>query len=249
MPADITTGSPPFTAVVTGGSAGIGEVLCQDMLDAGWNVVCVARRESPIDHPNISSVCADLLDPKETAEAAAEIAANHNVTHMVHNAGLVWPNLLPDVKPEDIAGLTHIHLTAPLMLTQAVLPKMKENHFGRVVFVTSRASMGVPTRTAYSATKAGVHGMARTWALELAPDGITVNVVAPGPIKTDNFWSIIPKDSEREETLANNLPVRRLGESEDVTRAVMFFADPAASFVTGQVLFVCGGASLGGISL
>ena len=126
---------------------------------------------------------------------------------------------------------------------------MRENGFGRVVFVTSRASMGVPTRSAYSATKAGVHGMARTWALELAPEGVTVNVVAPGPILTDNFWGIIPKGSDREARLADNMPVRRIGEPEDVTRAVMFFADPAAGFITGQVLFVCGGASLGGISL
>ena len=237
-----------YTAVVTGGSAGIGERLCRDMLDAGWNVICVARRPSPIDHPDVSSVCADLLDPKETADAAAEIAGR-DVTHVVHNAGLIRPNLLPDVAPEDLEKLTHIHMTAPLLLTQAVLPKMRESGFGRIVFVTSRASMGMPTRSAYSSTKAGVHGLARTWALELAPEGITVNVVAPGPILTDNFWGIIPKGSERQQRLADSMPVGRIGEPEDVTRAVMFFADPEAGFVTGQVLFVCGGTSLGGISL
>ena len=240
--------SDRYTAVVTGGSAGIGERLCRDMLDAGWNVICVARRPSPIDHPDVSSVCADLLDPKETAGAAAEIAGR-DVTHVVHNAGLIRPNLLPDVAPEDLEKLTHIHMTAPLLLTQAVLPKMRESGFGRIVFVTSRASMGMPTRSAYSSTKAGVHGLARTWALELAPEGITVNVVAPGPILTDNFWGIIPKGSERQQRLADSMPVGRIGEPEDVTRAVMFFADPEAGFVTGQVLFVCGGTSLGGISL
>ncbi|WP_277884135.1 SDR family NAD(P)-dependent oxidoreductase [Paroceanicella profunda] len=107
----------------------------------------------------------------------------------------------------------------------------------------------MPTRSAYSATKAGVHGMMRTWALELGPDGITVNTVAPGPILTDNFWGIVDKGSEREKRIGEQLPVRRLGTSEDVTRAVQFFADPAAGFVTGQVLFVCGGGSLGGLSL
>lgn len=240
--------SDRYTAVVTGGSAGIGERLCRDMLDAGWHVICVARRPSPIDHPNVSSVCADLLDPRETADAAAEIAGR-DVTHIVHNAGLIRPNLLPDVAPEDLEKLTHIHMTAPLLLTQAVLPRMRESGFGRIVFVTSRASMGMPTRSAYSSTKAGVHGLARTWALELAPEGITVNVVAPGPILTDNFWGIIPKGSERQQRLADSMPVGRIGEPEDVTRAVMFFADPEAGFVTGQVLFVCGGTSLGGISL
>ena len=237
-----------YTAVVTGGSAGIRERLCRDMLDAGWRVICVARRPSPIDHPNVSSVCADLLDPRETADAAAEIAGR-DVTHIVHNAGLIRPNLLPDVAPEDLEKLTHIHMTAPLLLTQAVLPRMRESGFGRIVFVTSRASMGMPTRSAYSSTKAGVHGLARTWALELAPEGITVNVVAPGPILTDNFWGIIPKGSDRQRRLADSMPVGRIGEPEDVTRAVMFFADPEAGFVTGQVLFVCGGTSLGGISL
>jgi NAD(P)-dependent dehydrogenase (short-subunit alcohol dehydrogenase family) len=107
----------------------------------------------------------------------------------------------------------------------------------------------VPTRTAYSATKAAIHGMARTWALELGPEGITVNVVAPGPILTDNFWSIVPKSSEREQRIADQLPVRRLGTVADVSRAVMFFAAPEAGFVTGQVLFVCGGGSLGGLAL
>ena len=109
--------------------------------------------------------------------------------------------------------------------------------------------MGVPTRTAYSATKAGVHGMARTWALELGGDGITVNVVAPGPIKTDNFYGIVEKGSQRESSIAAQLPVRRLGTVDDVAHSVMYFADEQASFVTGQVLFVCGGGSLGGLSL
>ena len=112
-----------------------------------------------------------------------------------------------------------------------------------------RAALGVPTRTAYSATKAGMIGMARTWALELAPHGITVNVVAPGPIQTDNFWGIIPKGSEREADLANRIPVGRLGSVDDVSNAFLFFCDPASSFVTGQTLYVCGGTSIGMINL
>jgi NAD(P)-dependent dehydrogenase (short-subunit alcohol dehydrogenase family) len=171
------------------------------------------------------------------------------VTQIVHNAGLIWPNMLDDVKPEEIDGLTRLHVTSPMILTQAFVPSMRKDKFGRIVFVSSRASMGVPSRTAYSATKAAIHGMARTWAQELGPDGITVNVVAPGPILTDNFWGIIPKGSERQQRLADQLPVRRLGTVEDVSRAVMFFAEPEAGYVTGQVLFVCGGSSLGGLSL
>jgi NAD(P)-dependent dehydrogenase (short-subunit alcohol dehydrogenase family) len=118
-----------------------------------------------------------------------------------------------------------------------------------VVLLSSRAALGLQTRTSYSATKAGMLGMARTWALELAPEGITVNVVAPGPIRTDMFYDVVEAGSERERSLAASVPVRRLGESADVARAVRFFADPASSFVTGQVLYVCGGTSVGSLAL
>lgn len=238
-----------FTALVTGGSAGIGEDVCRRMLDRGWQVVSLSRRPPAMEHDGLIGIEVDLLDQAATSEVAKEVAGRFEITHVVHNAGLVWPNLLDEVKPEEVLGLTQIHVTAPLVLTQSVLPGMRQRGFGRVVFVTSRAAMGVPTRTAYSATKAAVHGMARTWALELGQDGITVNVVAPGPVRTENFWGIIPKDSTREAELAAAMPVRRLGSVEDVSRAVMFFAEPEAGFITGQVLFVCGGASLGGLSL
>ncbi len=146
----------------------------------------------------------DLLDEAATIEAAAAIAARFSVSTIVHNAGLVWPNLVEAAKPSEVAGLTQLHITSPLILTQALLPAMRASKFGRIVFVTSRAAMGVPTRSAYSATKAGVHGMARTWALELGPDGITVNVVAPGPILTGNFWGIVPKaPTARKQSLRN----------------------------------------------
>jgi NAD(P)-dependent dehydrogenase (short-subunit alcohol dehydrogenase family) len=93
-------------------------------------------------------------------------------------------------------------------------------------------------------------GMARTWALELAPFGITVNVVAPGPIgDTDMFRDVVPAGSARENAIAKSIPVGRLGRSDDVARAVLFFADPQNSFVTGQLLYVCGGASIASISL
>jgi 3-oxoacyl-[acyl-carrier protein] reductase len=106
---------------------------------------------------------------------------------------------------------------------------MKARGFGRVMFNGSRAALGVPTRTAYSATKAGMIGMARTWALELAPHGITVNVVAPGPIQTDNFWGIVEKAASGGGA-CQRIPVGRLGRVEDVSNAFLFFCDPASSF-------------------
>lgn len=238
-----------FTAVVTGSSSGIGRDIARRILERGWRVIGLSVEAHDFEHERFEPVKVDLLDEAAAKEAAAAIAARHAVTHVVHNAGLIWPNMLDDVKPDEIDGLTRLHLTSPMILTQAFVPSMRKNGFGRIVFVSSRASMGVPSRTAYSATKAAIHGMARTWAQELGPEGITVNVVAPGPILTDNFWGIIPKGSERQQRLADQLPVRRLGTVEDVSRAVMFFAEPEAGYVTGQVLFVCGGSSLGGISI
>ncbi len=234
-----------LTAVITGGNKGIGADLAQKLLAKDYTVISVARRAPDVTHPKLHSVQADLLDADAVTKAADEITTSFDVTHLVHNAGLIWPNLLEEAKPEDITGLAQLHLGSALTLLQATLPSMKRAGFGRVMFNGSRAALGAPTRTAYSASKAAMIGMARTWALELAQHQITVNVVAPGPIQTDNFWGIVEKGSEQEQALANRIPVGRLGNVEDVSNAFLFFCDPASSFVTGQTLYVCGGASVG----
>lgn len=238
-----------FVAVVTGGSSGIGAALCQALLERDYTVVCVARRPSQIEHEKLTSISADLADRLETEEAAREIAEEYEVTHLVHNAGIILPNLIEDANVDDLHTLTQLHAGAALTLAQAFLPAMKAARFGRIIFNTSRAAMGAATRTAYSYSKAGLHGMAKTWALELGHYGITVNVVAPGPVLTDNFWGIVEKGSEREARLAESLPVKRLGTVDDVTNAMLYFADPHSGFVTGQVLYVCGGASIGGVTI
>ncbi|MCV6625779.1 MAG: SDR family oxidoreductase, partial [Cellvibrionaceae bacterium] len=146
--------------------------------------------------------------------------------------------------------VNNIHIGAAITLSQALLPAMKAEQFGRIILITSRAALGLETRSVYSATKSGMMGMARTWALELGRYGITVNTVAPGPIAaTEMFHNVVPEDSEKMQALADSIPVKRTGYPDDVSRAVSFFADPANSFVTGQTLFVCGGASLGSLSL
>ncbi|RXG94639.1 SDR family NAD(P)-dependent oxidoreductase [Bradyrhizobium zhanjiangense] len=235
------------TTLITGGNSGIGEALAKRLVDKGQRVVSVGLEKPGWTHDLLAAYCADLTSLEEARAIAQEIGANHAIDCLVHNAGIILPNLLPDAKPEDILELAQLHLGAPMLLTQAALGGMISRRFGRIVFVSSRAAMGAVTRSAYSATKAGVHGMARTWALELASSGITVNVVAPGPILTDNFWGIIPKDSERQERMARNVPVGRLGAREDVAHAVEFFLDERSDFVTGQVLYVCGGTSLVGL--
>lgn len=238
-----------YTAIVTGGSAGIGAEIVRQMLDAGYHVISMARRATDFKHARLHNVQVDLLDPNATEQAAAEVAQQFTVTHFVHNAGVIWPKLLPEVELAELQGLTQIHVGSAIQITQACLPSMQASQFGRIVLMSSRGALGVPTRTAYSATKAGMIGMARTWSLELAAQGITVNVVAPGPIQTDMFYDVVPAGSERETNIAKGIPVQRLGRSDDVARAVMFFSDPANSFITGQTLYVCGGASVSSVTI
>ena len=237
------------TAVVTGGSAGIGRAICENLLEGGWDVVSLARRKSDLLHPRMHSLEVDLSDRQATAQAAAELTQKFEVSTIVHNAGVIRAALLPEVKLTDLDALVDLHLGCAIQLLQAALPGMKAAHYGRVVLLSSRAALGLATRTNYSATKAGMMGMARTWALELAPEGITVIVVAPGPIRTDMFYDVVDEGSEKEKAIAAGIPVKRLGESVDVARAVRFFAEPDNSFVTGQVLYVCGGTSVGSLTL
>ncbi len=241
--------SEPKVAVVTGGSAGIGKAICETLLARDYEVVSLARRRSDIAHPKMHNIEVDLADRKATAEAAREVTQRFEVTTVVHNAGVIKPALLPEVELDDLDTLLDLHLGCAIQLVQAALPAMRAKHFGRVILLSSRAALGLATRTSYSATKAGMLGMARTWALELGADGITVNVVAPGPIRTDMFYDVVQAGSDKERQLAASVPVRRLGEAADVARAVAFFADAQNSFVTGQVLYVCGGTSVGSLSL
>jgi NAD(P)-dependent dehydrogenase (short-subunit alcohol dehydrogenase family) len=235
-------------ALVTGGASGIGAEICRQMLAAGYEVISLSLRVPDWTHERLHAEVVDLLDASATRAVAHRVASSFAITHVVHNAGAIRPALLDDVTDADLAALTQLHLGAALQIVQACVGGMRARKFGRIVMISSRGALGLATRSAYAATKAGVIGLARTWAVELAGEGITVNVVSPGPIAdTDMFRNVVPEGSPREANLAAAIPVQRLGRSEDVARAVMFFADPANSFVTGQNLYVCGGASLGAI--
>jgi 3-oxoacyl-[acyl-carrier protein] reductase len=241
--------APDKVVAVTGGSAGIGKAICESLLAEGYEVISLARRKSEIAHPKMHDIEVDLMDRAATAQAAQELVRRFEVTSIVHNAGVIRPALLPEVQLTDIDALVNLHWAAAVLLVQACLPAMRERKFGRILLMSSRAALGAQTRTSYAATKAGMLGLARTWALELAPHGITVNVVAPGPVHTEMFYDVIPAGSEREQKLAASIPVGRVGEPGDVARAVSFFLHPDAGFITGQSLYVCGGASLGSIAL
>ena len=236
-------------AVVTGGSAGIGEAVCRQLLADGWAVVSMARRAPGFTHEHLHSIEVDLADRSATAQAADDAAHRFAPDTVIHNAGVILPALLEDVKLTDLDKLVEIHLATAVLLAQACVPAMKAAGFGRIVLLSSRGALGLATRTAYAATKAGMLGMARTWALELPPFGITVNVVSPGPIQTDMFHGVIPVGDPKVEQIAASIPVKRLGQPDDVAHAVRYFVSEGAGFVTGQVLYVCGGTSVGSLTI
>lgn len=233
--------------VLTGGSSGIGLAAVQAFLDAGYEVINISLGHCPLSSPRLTSMAVDLTDATATREAVMT-AAQSPATTIVHCAGAIRERAIEDATLADLEALGNLHLGAALSLVQANLSAMKAAHYGRIVLISSRAVLGLAKRTAYSATKAGMLGLARTWALELAGHGITVNVVAPGPIaETEMFKEIIPPASAKMAAAVKQVPVGRFGTPQDVVRAIMFFADPQASFVTGQTLFVCGGSSVGSI--
>ncbi len=237
-------------AIVTGGNTGIGAAIAQRLLERGHEVFCLSRRAPDWTHGKLRHVAVDLVDAEATRVVAESVATSAKIGVLVHNAGAIRASLVDSVTMRDLHDLTQLHLGAAIELVQACLPAMKAAQHGRVVLLSSRAALGLQTRTVYSATKAGLIGMARTWALELAPFGITVNVVAPGPIAdTEMFEGVMSPESERAKALAKSIPVGRLGRSMDVARAVEFFVAPESDFITGQTLFVCGGASIGSITI
>ena len=237
------------TALITGASVGIGREIAAHLLVRGCHVISVARRPLDIVSDHATSLCVDLGDRAAVRGLVAQIKADHKVDILVNNAGVVRNTPIEEVSDEEFDFLNDLHLWTAIQLTQAVVPHMKSQGFGRIVNMSSRAVVGMSQRTVYAATKAAIVSMTRTWAIELGPSGITVNAIAPGIVTTDMVTVDIPKDSDKARAIAAGLPRRRLGKPDDIARATLFFADPQNDWVTGQTLFVCGGASLGSLTL
>ncbi len=235
----------PRTALVTGGSRGIGRAVVRRLLDDGYRVVNFSR-SAPADlWPGEQFVAVDLGDTDRLQAAAAELVAAQPVLHLVNNAALIQVADVDRVSTADMQHHLQLNLLAPLLLLQALLPAMKRCGYGRVVNLGSRAALGKPGRSAYGATKAALAGMSRTWALELAPLGITVNTVAPGPVATELFNQSNPPGAPGTLRLTAEIPVGRVGQPEEVAHAVASLLDARAGFITGQTLYLCGGLTVG----
>lgn len=231
-------------AVVTGGARNIGGAIARRLTEDGFRVI-VIDREDP-DHPYLAEhLKLDLTDTEATTAALKRVIDGKRVTRLVNNAGIVMPALLEDTDPNSLDQVVAVNLKAPIVCAQALLPSMKAAGIGRIVNISSRVALGKELRTVYAATKAGIHGMSKTWALELAPYGITVNAIGPGPIRTSLFDQVNPPGDPRTEAIIKKIPVGSLGTPDDVADAVSFFASDRARFVTGQVLYVCGGMTIG----
>ncbi|AZY51346.1 SDR family oxidoreductase [Bordetella avium] len=235
----------PTTYLVTGASNGIGAAIAHALLNAGHTVVNIDYRLPEAAPAGLVSFPADLTDAEQTEAVARQITEQYAIVGLVNNAGATRPGSADTATLADLDYVVSLHLRTALILTQAVLPAMRAAGFGRIVNMSSRAALGKPERVVYSATKAGLIGMTRTLAMELGGDGITVNAIGPGPIATDLFMQSNPAGAPQTQRIIDSIVVKRLGTPEDVARAAMFFLSPDNGFVTGQVLYVCGGTTLG----
>jgi NAD(P)-dependent dehydrogenase (short-subunit alcohol dehydrogenase family) len=213
-------------ALVTGASSGIGAAIVARLLHDGWAVTGVsdpAYRRLPLD----------LSDVDVIASAIAGIAP----TALVHAAGFLKVGRLGELDHDDGAAMWRLHVDAAERLANALAPRLPQG--GRIVFIGSRTASGAAGRGQYAATKAALIAMARSFAAELAPRGITVNVVAPAATETPML-----NDPTRSDVAPKLPPIGRFIRSEEVAAAVTFLLSREAGAITGQQLVICGGSSL-----
>lgn len=242
------------TALVTGGSRGIGRAICRRLAKDGNNIVFNYRSGEDAANETIKlceeygvkvlGIRADIADPAECdmlIEKAAEFGGGH-IDILVNNAGITRDGLTGRMKNEDFDAVIDVNLKGTFYMMRGVSRLMLRNKYGRIVSLSSVVGvMGNAGQINYAASKAGVIGMTKSLARELASRKITVNAVAPGMIATDMTDAMT--DSAKE-NVKNSIPFKEIGRPEDVADAVAFFAGDQAGYVTGQVLCVDGGMAI-----
>jgi len=231
--------------LVTGATRGIGWAISRRLADAGCHVVGLARHAQDIDFPGYLYAC-DLANAGETEDVLRVIREKYPVDAIVNNVGMVQPSVLGEVDLAALYQVLDLNVRVAVQVTQAFVADMKARRAGCIVNIASRAALGARGRTSYAAAKSALLGCTRTWALELAPYGITVNAVSPGPVETELYRAAFPVGSEAEKNTLAAIPMGRIAQPHEVAGAVLFLLGDDARYITGQELHVDGGGSLSG---
>ena len=245
----------PRVAIVTGAGSGIGAGIAGELADQGHRVALLDRTAESAEKiagqiresgGTAKAVSADVSDPAAVARAVDEVTAAFGpVGILVNNAGFAKDNTILDMPLEDWDAVVDTHLRGSFLMLKATAPAMREAGWGRIVNISSISALVDDERANYVAAKAGLEGLTRAAALDLAPHGITVNAVGPGMVQTAmTEVSAARAGRTLEEHLrvqAKSIPRGRIGTPHDIARAVLFFTADDADFVTGQVIYVSGG--------
>ena len=236
-------------ALVTGASRGLGRAIAIALGKAGARVACIARNKEKLAE-TVSTIQSagghaeafecDVKDGESVQKVVDEVAEQWaRLDVLVNNAGVTRDTLIPRMQDDQWDEVIDTNLRGTFLFTRAATRPMMQQRYGRIINISSVSGlMGNPGQANYSASKAGVIGMTRTVARELASRKITVNVVAPGFIESDMTEALGPALHEE---VKKRVPAKRLGKPEEIAEAVLFLAAPSSSYITGQVLTVDGG--------
>ncbi|WP_417844465.1 SDR family NAD(P)-dependent oxidoreductase [Thalassospira sp.] len=238
-------------ALITGGSGGLGKAIAKCFLQSGAEVILTGTSETKLEtvrkelDGKVQIICFDVTDTSNSRDFAKTVESRFGrISVLVNNAGNTVKKPVDDMGVDDFTNVMNTHVTGAFSLSQAFLPQIRQaNGKGSILFTASMASfLGIPHVIGYSAAKAAYVGLVRALATELAPDGIRVNGVAPGWIRTDLFEKATQTDPARFAKIRARIPMDCFGDPEDIGWAMTYLASRAAKYVTGEILVVDGGA-------